>query len=354
MRQKDLIVSTQGRSLWILDDLTPLHQISDEVADADVYLYDPRDPYREITPGYYAEGGLGENPPAGMQVNYVLGEDVGADVPMAMEILDDAGEIVFAEYAPETRQDCPASPRQRMLRRGAGAHRWSWDMQVGRFACIAEVTNTSRDLGAYAAEPGRYQLRLTVGDRVQTRDFEILIDPRLDGIAADPVAEYAELDRLSADLFRGAQEMESGVLQLRRVREQMDLLMEAARSEAAVSSAPAGSDPYGAVMDQGAALTERMEEWESRILQKYLETSQNNYMFEARLLIKYKDLLGRMSGANIPVTNGVREVTGDYLEEWAGHRTDLGVLVDDLRRFNDTLRAAGLPEIYLGAPRPVT
>lgn len=216
-------------------------------------------------------------------------------------------------------------------------------MQVGRFACIAEVTNTSRDLGAYAAEPGRYQVRLTVGDEVRTRDFEILIDPRLEGIAADPVAEYAELDRLSASLFQGAQEMENGVLQLRRVREQMTLRLDAA-----------GETGAQGVVSQGEALTERMEEWESRILQKYLQTSQNNYMFEARLLIKYKDLLGRMSGANIPVTAGVKEVTGDYLDEWAGHRTDLGVLLDDLRSFNETLRAAGLPEIYLGAPRPVT
>jgi hypothetical protein len=193
-----------------------------------------------------------------------------------------------------------------------------------------------------------------VGDEVQTRDFQILIDPRLDGIAADPVAEYAELDRLSVDLFRGAQEMENGVLELRRVGEQMELILEAARAEAARSSAPAGADPYGAVLDGGTELEERMEEWESRILQKYLETSQNNYMFEARLLVKFKDLLDRMSGANIPVTAGVEEVTGDYLEEWAGNRDDLESLLADLRTFNGLLREAGLPELYLGAPRPIT
>ncbi len=354
VRQQDLVISTQGRSLWILDDLTPLHQISDAVAAADVHLYDPRDPVREITPGYYAEGGPGENPPSGMQVNYVLGVNVPEDVPMAMEILDRAGNVVFGEYAPETRDDCPASPRQRLLRRSAGAHRWSWDMNVGRFACIAEVTNTSRDLSAYAAAPGDYSIRLVVGDEVQERDFTIRMDPRLDGIAADPVAEYAELDRVSATLFAGAQEMEGGVLDLRRVGEQMELILEAARSEAALSTAPAGEDPYGAVLDGGEMLTERMEEWESRILQKYLETSQNNYMFEARLLIKFKDLLGRISGANIPVTAGVKEVSGDYLEEWAGHRADLQVLMNDLRSFNEVLRRAGLPELYLGGPRPIT
>ena len=66
IRQQDLVVATQGRSLWILDDLTPLHQVSQDMADGGVHLYDPRDPYRLMTSGYYAEGGPGENPPSGM------------------------------------------------------------------------------------------------------------------------------------------------------------------------------------------------------------------------------------------------------------------------------------------------
>ena len=216
-------------------------------------------------------------------------------------------------------------------------------MNVGRFACLDEITNTQRNLSAYAARPGPYQIRLTVGDDVQTRDFLILMDPRLDGIAADPEAEYAELDRLSASLFAAAQEMENGVLELRRVRDQMALRLEVAEETGAE-----------AVVEGGNALNERMEEWESRILQKYLQTSQNNYMFEARLLMKYKDLLGRISGANIPVTDGVKEVTGDYLEDWAQNRQDLQVLLtQDLPAFNRVLTDAGLPELYL-APVPVT
>jgi hypothetical protein len=213
-------------------------------------------------------------------------------------------------------------------------------MQVGRFACIAEVTNTSGNLSAYAAAPGRYQLRMTVGEEVHTQDFEILIDPRLEGIASDPLAEYRALDELSASLFQGAEQMQDGVLELRRAREQIDFVLGVAETDE--------------VAEGAGALAEALEEWESRILQKYLETSQNNYMFEARLLVKFKDLLGRMSGANIPVTAGVREVTGDYLDEWAGHRADLVSLRDDIRAFNEVLRAAGLPEIYLGGPRPIT
>ena len=207
-------------------------------------------------------------------------------------------------------------------------------MNVGRFACIAEVTNTSRNLSAYAAAPGNYQLRLTVGDEVRTQDFEILIDPRLAGIAADPVAEYRELDRISRALFANAQEMEQGVLELRRVRDQMALILEMTQS----AEATAGLNE----------LTADAEEWESRILQKYLQTSQNNYMFEARQLVKFKDLLGRISGANIPVTAGVKEVSRDYIVEWEGNRADLDLLRQRIREFNAVLREAGLPEIYLG------
>ena len=212
-------------------------------------------------------------------------------------------------------------------------------MRVGRFACLAEVTNTSGNLSAYDAAPGRYQLRLTVGENVQTQDFSILIDPRLDGNATDAVAEYADLDRISASVFAGAEEMAAGVMELRQAHEQIDFILGVAEN--------------ATILEGSQALNAAIEEWESRILQRYLETSQNNYMFEARLLIKFKDFLGRIGGANIPVTDGVKEVATDYLAVWSAYQVDLEALKDRIREFNGELRAAGLPEIYM-APRPIT
>ena len=339
VRQKDLVVATQGRSLWILDDLTPLHQVSDAVAEAEHYLYDPRDPYRSIARGYYAEGGPGENPPGGLQVNYVLGDAVAEDTPISMEILDANGRMVFSELSPDDSTDCAASPRSRALRRTAGANTWSWDMQVGRFACIPEITATSPGLSAYPAAPGQYQARLTVGDFSQTQSFEILIDPRLKDVAADPAAEYAELDRISASLLAGATEMSQGVMDMRQVKQQLDFVLEV--------SASAG------VTEQSEALNAAVDAWIAKILQRELKTFQNAYQHEARLLMKYKDLLGRIGGANVPVTDGVKEVAADYLTEWSEYATELQTLkTRDIPELNQVLRAAGLPEIYL--PRPVT
>lgn len=353
VRQKDLVISTQGRSLWILDDLTPLHQISDAVSSQPHYLYDPRDPYREITRGYYAEGGPGENPPPGLQVNYVLNEAVPADVQLAMEIVDASGEVVFGEYTHDYRADCEAAPRRRQLRRTQGANRWSWNMQVGRFACLDELTRTSRNLSAYTAAPGNYTVRLRVGEgddaAVYEQAFEILIDPRLDEIIADQGidarAEYADLDRLSKSLYEAATEMADGVIQLRRVKQQVDFALGVVESN--------GMSTEPAVTEQGTTLNATMEAWIEKILQKELKTGQNNYMFEARQLVRFRDLLGRMAGANLPVTDGVREVTGDYLQIWADIELELmAILNEDVPAFNETLRAAGLPEIYV--PRPIS
>jgi hypothetical protein len=107
------------------------------------------------------------------------------------------------------------------------------------------------------------------------------------------------------------------------------------------------------VTEGGAALREAAEDWIAKILQRELKTFQNAYQHEARLLMKYKDLLERMGGANIPLTDGVREVTGDYLATWREVQAELQrILNEDIPAYNAVLRAAGLPEIYL--PRPVT
>lgn len=212
-------------------------------------------------------------------------------------------------------------------------------MQVGRFACLDEITATQRDLSAYPAAPGPYQVRLTVGTFTQTQDFQILIDPRLEGESTNPMAEYAELDRLSASLLDAATAMARGITELRQVKQQVDFVLEV-------------SDELN-VTEQGQALNETVDEWIAKLLQKELKTSQNNYQHEARLLIKYKDLLGRIGGANIPVTDGVKEVTEDYLQEWGEIEAELQVIKGrDIPAYNQILREAGLPEIYL--PRRVS
>jgi len=92
IKEKDLVLATHGRSFWILDDLTPLHQITEEVAKADFFLFKPHDAYR-------IGGGLrrgmiwgGKNPPNGVVVYYNLIKVPEEEVKL--EFLESDGNVI--------------------------------------------------------------------------------------------------------------------------------------------------------------------------------------------------------------------------------------------------------------------
>ncbi|KAB7530755.1 glycosyl hydrolase [Flagellimonas olearia] len=333
VQRKDLVVTTQGRAIWILDDLTPLHQITDAVAAADHYLYQPRDTHAELSVAYSIDGGYGQNPPKGVQLHYLNNKAVGEGTPMALEILDGNGTVIHAEYTDRPRTGCDTLVKPQ-LKKGLGAHRYSWNMKVGRFDCLTELYTTNRDLSAYDAAPGNYQVRLTVGDQVQTRDFAITVDPRIKTSVQNVEAAYAERDGLSRSIYEAATQMAKGVRDLRKIKQQLHFVL--------------GETQDAQLQEKGKALDQAVDVWIAKILQKEMRTYQSNYMFEARLLIKFKDFLNEIGQGNLPVSQGMRDVTRDYLAQWTALKGELQhIKAQDVAQYNTLLQGAGLPELYV-------
>ena len=178
VHQKDLALSTMGRSFWILDELSPLHQLPATPADAPAHLFAPRDPLRLR----YAGGsgfGLGvsardpsdpEYPPPGMYLDYTVARAPSGAV--ALEVLDRAGQLLrrFSSDAPGDR-----------LPKTTGHHRFRWDFALpGPWDANPERSGRQ---GPWVV-PGPYQARLTVGDWTATTRFRLLPDPRVvrDGV----------------------------------------------------------------------------------------------------------------------------------------------------------------------------
>ena len=91
----------------------------------------------------------------------------------------------------------------------------------------------------------------------------------------------------------------------------------------------------------------------TRILQKELKTFQNVYQHEGRLLMKFKDLLGRMHGSEIPLTNGFRDVTRDYIAVWQEYGVELArIQNDEVGAFNAVAREHGVADVRT-SPIPV-
>lgn len=335
VQQDDLVVSTQGRSLWILDDLTPLHQLYDGLEESEHVLLKPADPIRNISNGY-PDAGPGKNPPVGLQVHYILDEET--ETTIRFDVLNANDEIIYTDSSDMEGMICgwdqAEEPRPETISGNAGDNLWAWRMQMGEFDCLPEIYNVSRSMDAYAASPGRYTVRMTIGDDLQEQPFTIQVDPRLGGDTPENLREYADMDALSASLMAAANRMGQGVNDLRLVKRQLALITELGHNDD--------------VTAQAAELDASIDAWIALILQKELKTFQHVYQHESRFLMKIKDLLGRMHGSDIPLTDGFRDVTWDYLAIWGEYDAELTrITTEEVAAFNAIANAAGVAAVRI-------
>ena len=185
---QDLILSTMGRGFWILDDLTPLHELSRQVALSDTHLFAVRDTYRLY--GVRRFGGEPrpdepKYPDPGANIDYYLASDAADEV--RLEILDDTGRLVrsfSSESAP--KQSLPSSVRMgewhleavgtAQLPKTAGMHRFVWDL---RHAGPWDLLDSRSGRNGPMVVPGIFQARLTLGGWSNTQNFEVMVDPRV-------------------------------------------------------------------------------------------------------------------------------------------------------------------------------
>lgn len=202
----DLLLSTMGRGFWIMDDLSPLHQLSDEVATSDLHLFQPRDAYRVRYGGF---GGFRarspsdpEYPPPGASINYYLARAPRGE--LRLEILDAQGNVIreFSSRAMGERTAVPAEPSMRevlLQREGTprlptepGLNRFNWDLSYpGPWSANRQQSGRRGPL----AIPGTYQARLSTGNWSETQAFRVRIDPRVgaDGVTIVQLREQLDL-----------------------------------------------------------------------------------------------------------------------------------------------------------------
>jgi photosystem II stability/assembly factor-like uncharacterized protein len=204
---KDLVLATQGRSFWILDNLTPLHQIKPATAEQNA-LFAPREAIR--TPGGRGGGGgRGAGvvyPQPGAQIDYYLASAPAGEI--TMEITDAAGHTVrklssqeqaggggrgrggrggaaAEEAMPDDEEGGGGRFRAAPVRleKTPGMHRITWDLRYpGPWQSAARPEGPNGP----AAVPGKYSVKLTAGSWTATQPFTLIEDPR---ITADHVTQ---------------------------------------------------------------------------------------------------------------------------------------------------------------------
>jgi photosystem II stability/assembly factor-like uncharacterized protein len=184
----DLVLSTQGRSFWILDDITPLEQLTTGIASSAAHLFTPRTAYR-----FHYRGGRGgdpsapEFPPPGAMIDYSLG--VRGARSVTLEVFDSNGKLVRRMESEATQADGQRASDARRARNDyseiattPGLHRVIWDL---RYPGAWSEAESGRGRGGPMAAPGKYTLKLTVDTSTSgepwtaTTTLSVRADPRI-------------------------------------------------------------------------------------------------------------------------------------------------------------------------------
>jgi len=189
------VVWTVARGFWILDDLTPLQQLTPEVLGESTHLFPPRPAYRfrQITNDSVIredEVSAGNDPPYGAGINYYLKQTAPAGT-VTITILDSKGQVV--RVLPGTSI--------------VGINRIHWNLRYEASTPIQmRTTRRSSDGGQLAilAPPGSYRVKLSVGGRELTQPLTVIKDPHSGGTEADIQAQMTTLFELGRDMDRAA------------------------------------------------------------------------------------------------------------------------------------------------------
>ena len=172
IKDNNLIAATQGRSFWIIDDLTPLHQISTELINNDFFLYKPMDNYR-LGGGKGATSKTeGQNYYGGIEVNFFVKDTATADT-VKLAFSDSKKQLIrtFSTHPDKEKHE-------EELKIVPGSNRFFWDMMYPGAEKVKGMILWWGSLNGPMALPGNYTVELSKNGKSVSKDFAILEDPR--------------------------------------------------------------------------------------------------------------------------------------------------------------------------------
>jgi photosystem II stability/assembly factor-like uncharacterized protein len=355
----DIVVGTHGRSFWILDDITPLRQLSDQVTGSSAFLFKPGLAYRvrrnvnTDTP-LPPEEPAGKNPPDGAIFDYYL--QAAAAGPVTLQILDGSGKVVRSFSSadkPEVTTDQLGKelnvplywirPPQ-ILSAAEGSHRFVWDLRIPppgsvrhEYPISAIVHDTPRYPLGPAVMPGTYTVKLEAAGQTLTQPIEIKMDPRV----STPTDELKQQFDLASRIWDAMNMTYANLGQVRSLRAQLKDLGRQA--------------PKGEVTDAISALDQKAAALEGKAQRFGPASSEDSF---AQLNGQFGQLLAVVDGADAAPTQTAQDSFADRQHALASVTSTW----DDIRAhalpaLNDQLLRAKLPTVNLDKivePEPET
>lgn len=326
VKNNNLIVATQGRSIWLIDDLTPLQFMDSKMGRTSVHLFPPMDSYR--MKGGQGKKSLtnGQNHPGGVMINYIVND------------LEDTTtvELVFSEKdgTEIKRFSNKAKEKKDKLKVEDGANQFVWNMRYPDATKFKGMILWWASMAGPKAVPGTYQVELIVDGVSRKEDFNILIDPRVETDQAGLVSQFEFLNEIKDKVSESHQ----AIKDIRDIRDQLNTYTK--RLDKNENTQP--------IFDQAELIDSVMTKVEKELYQTKNRSGQDPLNFPIRLTNKLAHLSSLVGGNDFPPTAQAIEVksvlTKAIDKELAEFRN---VVKMELPKFNQLVRAAAIDAVIL-------
>lgn len=316
IKDNHLIAATQGRSFWIIDDLTPLHQIArapdfltkGDLSQKDLHLFQPAPSYRMRGGSFKGSKTAGENHPNGTIVHFFLKNKPGEKDTVSLVVLDlnnDTIKVFSNQNLPKGWE----TKGGKLNELQAGGNTFVWNHRYPDAEKFEGMILWSYSLEGPKAKPGTYRVRLSGFGKTEEHRFDILQDPRTSATAQDFAQQFDFVQSVSAKLS----EAHRAIKEIRSLRGQLKTI---------TGALPKG-EQFKPIRDLAAKMDSTMTSVEEAIYQTKNRSGQDPLNYPVRLNDKLANVMGQAVRGDFPPTQQAIEVrdmlfrlTDEQLEQW--------------------------------------
>lgn len=266
IKNNNLIAATQGRSLWLIDDLTPLHQYTSAIDKNQKHLFKPMDVYRMTSSGGFRSADpttSGKNHPGGVMIQYYLPELPGNKDTITLNFFEESGKLI------KTFSTNPKEGEEKLPELKKGSNSFSWNLRYPNAKGFEGLIMWAGSLTGPLAAPGKYQVHLTEKNKSLRQDFNIMRTPNSIGSDEDIQRQVQFVHENNQKLT----EVHQTITDIRELRTQLKGYMDKIKDD------PSMKD----ILDKTKAIDTEMTKIEESLYQTKNRSGQDPLNFPIRL-----------------------------------------------------------------------
>lgn len=333
----DMVVSTAGRSFWILDDLSPVQQSLGKLSTLKIYEPKPTYKFEGYTPSWMdIPPGTGQNPETGVILDYYL--PVAADsFEVKLQIVDSQGNVI-RNYSSKKNADFKSfpggPPAPKVIPAAKGLNRFAWDFKS---ETLPEIPNAFvyGDYTGYKLAPGKYKAIISGKDTTSETELEVLQDPNLKEVKP---TEWAGQQSFIKDVESRIKDVHNSVNEMRKVKKQIIQYNEVIKD----------NPQYKELHAEGKSLLDKINKWEEQLVQTKQSNFQDVINFPSMLNAQYFELKGFVDQHDPRIPQSAKERLKDIDSQWTQYKEYINNTIGrDIMKYNDLYKSSNVPALIL-------